>query len=64
MVTHAKLAAHMLREAAEFFRSVAHDNPSLAEAMIESSGVYEKIADLVEGDPMGELGIEEDPSSI
>lgn len=64
MMTHAELAAHMLREAAEFFRSVANDNPSLAEAMIESSGVYKKIADLVESDPMGELGVEDDPSNI
>ena len=53
----------MLRKAAEFFRSVANDNPSLAEAMIKSSRVYEEIADLVKIDPMGEFGIGQDPSS-
>ena len=63
MVTHAKLAAQMLREAAIFFRSVADDNPSLAEEMMENASVYEEVAALVESDPLGEIGPEKDPSS-
>jgi hypothetical protein len=62
MVTHAKLAAQMLREAAIFFRSVADDNPSLAEEMMENASVYDEVAALVESDPLGEIGPEEDPS--
>lgn len=64
MVTHAKLAAQMLREAAIFFRSVADDNPSLAEDMMENAGVYDEVAALVEDDPFGEIGTEEDPHNL
>ena len=64
MVTHAKLAALMLREAAIFFRSVADDNPSLAEDMMENASVYDEVAALVEDDPFGEIGTEDDPRSL
>lgn len=51
--THADLAAKLLRDAANFFRTIAEQNPALSEAMMENAEIYEDIALLVEEDPTG-----------
>lgn len=60
MPSHAQLAAKLLRDAATFFRNVGAQNPGLADEMNENAAVYEQVADLTEGDPLGELPIEDD----
>ncbi len=54
MPTNAKLAARLLRNAAEFFRSVAEQNPAVTEDMETNAQTYELVADWVETDPGGE----------
>ena len=54
-MTHAQLAAQLLRDAANFFKTVAEQNPLLAETMAENASVFEDVADLVEKDPLAEL---------
>ena len=54
MPTNAKLAARLLRNAAEIFRSIAKQNPDVAEDMETSARTYELVADWVETDPGGE----------
>lgn len=54
-MTHAQLAAQLLRDAANFFKTVAEQNPLLTEAMTENASVFEDVADLVENDPLAEL---------
>ena len=51
--TNAQLAARLLRDAANFFRTVAEQNPPLQIAMTENAEVFEEVADLVETDPAG-----------
>jgi len=53
MPTHAELAARLLRDAAEFFRTVAQQNASIREQMRENASVFEEVATLVETDPTG-----------
>jgi hypothetical protein len=53
MPTHAELAARLLRDAANFFRTVGEQNAPLAEQMAENATVFDQIADLVEHDPTG-----------
>ena len=55
MATHAELAARLLREAANFFRSIGDQNPPLKEQMAENSKVFEQVAGLVEKDPTGSI---------
>ena len=55
MATHAQLAAKLLRDAAEFFRSVAAQNEHLREQLNDNAAVYDQVAELVEADPMGVL---------
>lgn len=52
-VTHAALAARLLRDAATFFRTIAEQNPSLLDAMSENAAIYDEVADLVEINPGG-----------
>ena len=52
-VTHATLAARLLRDAAIFFRTIAEQNPPLAAAMTENASIYDDVAALVEHDPNG-----------
>jgi hypothetical protein len=60
MLTHAQLAARLLRDAAMFFRRLAEDNPSLAESMQENAGIYDQVADMVEKSPTEVIEIEGD----
>ena len=55
MPTHATLAARLLRDAAQFFKTVGEQNEPLKEQMAENANVFEQVADLVEQDPNGEL---------
>jgi hypothetical protein len=45
------LAATLLRNAAEFFRTVGSEKPQLREDLEAQAETYELIADLVESDP-------------
>jgi len=53
MPTHAKIAGDLLREAANFFKSVAEQNPAIAPQMTENAEIYMQAADLIENDPTG-----------
>lgn len=55
MTTHAELAARLLRDASQFFKTIGEQNPPLADQMAENSQVFEQVADLVEADPNGEV---------
>lgn len=52
-MTHAQLAAKLLRDAAFFFRTIGEQNPALADAMLDNSSLFEDVAVLVESDPTG-----------
>lgn len=60
MPTHSELAARLLRDAAQFFRSIGQQNDQLNEQMTENANVFEQVAQLVEQDPNGELQEEEE----
>ena len=53
MVTHAELASRLLRDAAQFFRTVGEQNEPLRVQMTENASVFEQVADLLELDPTG-----------
>ncbi len=53
MITHAQLAAKLLKDAAVFFRTIGDQNPPLKIQMDENANVFEQVADLVEQDPAG-----------
>jgi len=55
MPTHAQLAARLLNDAAQFFRTIGEQNAPLAAQMEENANVFEQVAVLVEHDPNGEL---------
>ncbi|MFB0613455.1 hypothetical protein [Aurantiacibacter poecillastricola] len=55
MPTNAELAAKMLRDASMFFRQVGEQNPPVADQMNQNAEVYDQVAQLVEGDPTGEV---------
>ena len=55
MATHAELAARLLRDAAQFFRTIGEQNEPLQDQMTENASVFEQVAGLVEADPTGEL---------
>ncbi len=57
--THAELAARLLRDAAQFFRSIGEQNQQLTEQMAENANVFEQVATLVESDPTGHLADEQ-----
>jgi hypothetical protein len=61
MLTHAQLAARLLRDAAEFFRHLATENPSLHDSMVDNAGVYDQVAQLVEAAPLEEINLTEPP---
>lgn len=50
-MTHAQLAAQLLRDAASFFKHLAHENPTLADQMQDNAAIYEEVAGLVEESP-------------
>ena len=55
MPTNADLAARLLRDAAQFYRSIADQNPPIAPKMIASAETFEMVADRVEHDPTAEV---------
>lgn len=55
MTTHAQLAARLLRDAANFFRTVGEQNEAISEQMTENATVFEQVATLVEQDPTGQI---------
>lgn len=54
MPSNAQLAARLLRSAADFFRTVSEQSPTIKDQMEASARTYEDMADLVESDPTGE----------
>ena len=54
MTTNAQLAAKLLRNAAEFFRSVGEQNPAMVDDMEQNAQRYELVADWVEQSPDSE----------
>ncbi len=55
MPTRAAFAAQLLRDAAAFFRSVADQNPTLADQMGESARFYDVAAGWLDEDPVAEI---------
>ena len=55
MPTHSELAARLLRDAAQFFRTIGEQNAPLKEQMQDNAQVFDQVADLVERDPTGEV---------
>lgn len=53
MPKHSELAAKLLKDAAQFFETIAEQNPQLADQMRENSSVFRQVGDLVEKDPEG-----------
>jgi hypothetical protein len=53
MITHAQLAAKLLKDAAVFFRTIGEQNPPLKVQMEENANVFEQVAALVENEPVG-----------
>ena len=53
MSSNAEVAAKLLRDAADFFRAVAEQNPPLQEALSDNAKTFRAVADLVEQDPTG-----------
>lgn len=62
--TNATLAARLLRDAADFFKHLATDNPDMADAMNENAAMYEQVADMVESNPTGALELEEAEEAV
>lgn len=55
MPTHSELAAKLLVDAANFFRTLAEQNEPLKGQMEENADVFEQMAGLISNDPTGEL---------
>ena len=54
--THGELAGRLLKDAADFFDTLAEQNEPLQEQMRENSDVFRQLAELVEKDPLGYIG--------
>jgi hypothetical protein len=52
-VSHASVAADMMKHAAKFFHSVAEQNEPIGEQMHASADIYERMSKLVAQDPLG-----------
>ncbi len=52
-MTHAELAAKLLRDAATLFRNVGGTNDLSEDRIDQFASLYERAADLVESDPTG-----------
>jgi hypothetical protein len=50
-MTHAEMAARLLREASLFFKSVGEQNPPLKEQMDQNAEIYSTVAAIVEKTP-------------
>jgi len=53
------LAGQLLRSAADFFESVAEQNPSLSVMMRDNAEVYRQVAESLETDPARRLEVED-----
>jgi hypothetical protein len=56
IMTHAEFAAKLLRNAASIFRTIAGGDPASDDRTDQFASLYEQMADLVEKDPLGEIG--------
>ncbi len=52
-MSHAQLAAKLLKDAAAFFKTIGTQNPPLKIQMDENAAVFEQVAELVEKNPTG-----------
>ncbi len=52
-MSHAQLAAKLLRDASAFFKTIGTQNPPLKIQMDENAAVFEQVAELVEKNPTG-----------
>ncbi len=55
MKSNARVAAQLLREAAEFYRTLGESSPELKDRMEEFGELYEQVAGLLDTDPTGTL---------
>ena len=55
MPTHTELATRLLRDAAQFFRSLGAQNEPLQSQMEQNATVYDQVANLLEQDPTGAI---------
>lgn len=53
MMTNAQLAARLLREAAEIYRTLGAENSGSQQQLNDFSVLYEQVADMLEADPEG-----------
>lgn len=53
--TNAEIAAQLLREAAEFYRTLGGSSPELKDRMDEFGVLYEEVAALLDAKPDGAL---------
>lgn len=53
--TNGELAGRLLKDSANFFRTLADQNAPIKEQMIENAAIYDKIGDLVTSDAAGEF---------
>ena len=53
--SHAELTGRLLKDAANFFRTLAEQNEPIKDQMNENANVYDQIGDLVTADPLGIL---------
>lgn len=58
--SHVELAIALLRDAAGFFRNVGEQNRPLENEMFDNADVYDRVADLLEEDPTGQIELEQD----
>lgn len=54
--TNAGIAAQLLREAADFYRTLGDSSPELKDRMNEFGVLYEQVAERLDADPKGLLG--------
>lgn len=55
MSTHAELAARLLKDAASFFHTVAEQNVTIKEQMLQNASIFEKISEMVLREPLSLL---------
>ncbi len=55
MNTNADIAARLLREAANFFRKISEEQPSIKDQMAVNANMYDRVAELIETDPTGTI---------
>lgn len=53
--TNAQFASKLLREAAEFYRTLGDSSPEMKDRMDEFGVLYDQVAALLDADPVGLL---------